>query len=248
MGTRLTSKETVLVATARGRWRRLWRREVPVVHEAAELFTLKRTLATLNPGILLLDVDLPGLGGVADLPALQRLSPSTKIVVLTSTPDDAEAIAALTAGARGYLSGDIAPSLCRKAVRVVERGEICIDHQLASRLLGNLTSLAEGTPDERAAKLHRLDDLSPRQREVARLIGQGASNREIASQLNISEHTVKRHLTAIYRRLDLRDRLSLALFAVGSDRRSGLLSTRPSDQGSSAPRGGGMESWTLLHK
>jgi DNA-binding NarL/FixJ family response regulator len=189
------------------------------LHEVAERSALERSINSLKPAVLLLDLALPGLGGVEGVSAVQRLSPLTSIMLLTSTPNDREGLAALKAGARGYTSSDMDPVLLRKAVTVVLKGEIWVARNVYAPLLEELTSLTERRHKELPPNLDtRLDRLTPREREIAQLIGGGASNKEIAGRLNITEATVKAHLTAIFRKLGLSDRLGLALFVTEYNR------------------------------
>jgi DNA-binding NarL/FixJ family response regulator len=176
-------------------------------------------MANLKPAFLLLDLALPGLGGVEGTPSIQRLSPVTSIILMTSTSNDREGLAALKAGARGYCSLDMDPQLLKKAVSCVVKGEIWVARNVFAPLLEELTSLTERQHKEFPPNLDtRLDRLTPREREIAQLIGGGASNKEIAGRLNITEATVKAHLTAIFRKLGLSDRLGLALFVTEYNR------------------------------
>lgn len=192
------------------------------LYEVAERASLERSMTSLKPAILLLDLALPGLGGVEGTPSIQRLSPLTSIILMTSTSNDREGLAALKAGARGYCSLDMDPQLLKKAVSVVIKGEIWVARNVFAPLLEELTSLTERRHKEFPPNLDtRLDRLTPREREIAQLIGGGASNKEIAGRLNITEATVKAHLTAIFRKLGLSDRLGLALFVTEYNRVAG---------------------------
>lgn len=192
------------------------------LYEVAERASLERSMTSLKPAILLLDLALPGLGGVEGTPSIQRLSPLTSIILMTSTSNDREGLAALKAGARGYCNLDMDPQLLKKAVSVVIKGEIWVARNVFAPLLEELTSLTERRHKEFPPNLDtRLDRLTPREREIAQLIGGGASNKEIAGRLNITEATVKAHLTAIFRKLGLSDRLGLALFVTEYNRVAG---------------------------
>ena len=208
----------IVLASANAGLRRRWKRALQrrsAVHEVATQPGLKRSMSNLRPAVLLLDLGLPHLGGVGDLRAIQRLSPPTKIVLFTGTPDESEGISALQAGARGYCSTDTDLSLIQKAVEMVQKGEIWVRRSLVLHLLEELASLTdrrkEATPARRDARLARL---TPREREIVHLIGAGASNKEISSQLTVSERTVKAHLTAIFRKVGVSDRLRLALYVA----------------------------------
>jgi two-component system, NarL family, nitrate/nitrite response regulator NarL len=206
------------IAGLRGQWSQGLAEKFPV-YEVAERSALEHSMANLKPAALLLDLALPGLGGVDGVPAIQRLSPLTSVMLLTSTPNDREGLAALKSGARAYCSSETDSALLRKAVTVVLKGEIWVARNVYAPLLEELTSLTERRHKEFPPNLDtRLDRLTPREREIAQLIGGGASNKEIAGRLNITEATVKAHLTAIFRKLGLSDRLGLALFVTEYNR------------------------------
>lgn len=206
------------IAGVRSQWSEGLEDKFPL-YEVAERPSLERSMSNLRPAILILDLALPGLGGVEGTPAIQRLSPLTSIILMTSTSNDREGLAALKAGARGYCNLDMDPQLLKKAVSVVIKGEIWVARNVFAPLLEELTSLTERRHKEFPPNLDtRLDRLTPREREIAQLVGGGASNKEIAGRLNITEATVKAHLTAIFRKLGLSDRLGLALFVTEYNR------------------------------
>ncbi|MDQ5857079.1 MAG: response regulator transcription factor [Acidobacteriota bacterium] len=206
------------IAGVRSQWSEGLEDRFPL-YEVAERSSLERSMASLKPSILILDLALPGLGGVEGTPSIQRLSPVTSIILMTSTSNDQEGLAALKAGARGYCNLDMDPQLLKKAVSVVVKGEIWVARNVFAPLLEELTSLTERRHKEFPPNLDtRLDRLTPREREIAQLIGGGASNKEIAGRLDITEATVKAHLTAIFRKLGLSDRLGLALFVTEYNR------------------------------
>lgn len=208
-------KATIVIASAVAETRKRWchrLRETFAICEVAELRALEQVAANLKPGILVLDLTLPGLGRVRGLPRIQGLSPTTKTLVLADNPADGEGICALKAGAKGYYTRTIDSAHLKKAVEAVQKGEIWVQRKLIPGLVAGLISLTEtrrkesnGDPDR------RLGYLTLRQRGVADLIAIGASNKEIASQLNISQRTVKFHLTEMFRNIGVSDRLQLAL-------------------------------------
>ena len=169
-------------------------------------------MSTLRPSVLLLDLALRRLDGLEELPAIQRLSPRTKIVLLTSAPDEKEEVAALKAGAKGYCDRDIAPSLLAKAVGRIQKGEIWIGRRAISNFIEEFASLAHRV--EQAIPPRALGPLTSREREIAQLVGAGARNKEIAGRLRVTEKTVKAHLTTIFRKLNLSSRSQLALFVA----------------------------------
>jgi two-component system NarL family response regulator len=185
-----------------GRWL-----AIPVVTSRP---ALEHAVVSVRPDVLFLDLGLPGLGGVGGLARILRLSPATRVILLTRSPNETQAVFALLAGARGYCHREMSPLLYRKAAAVVLRGEVWIGRRVILRLLERLAALTRrrgrsGQPDP-------FHELAPREIEIAELIGGGASNKEIAARLSITESTVKAHLTSVFRKLGVPDRLRLALF------------------------------------
>ena len=199
------------VAETRKRWSLLLRGTFAVC-EVAELRALEQVAANLKPSILILDLTLLGPGRVRGLEHIQGLSPTTKTLVLADNPGDGEGICALKAGAKGYYTRTIDPTHLRKAVEAVQKGEIWVQRKLIPGLVAGLISLTETRQKGSSGETdRRLKCLTLRQRGVADLIARGASNKEIASQLNVSERTVKAHLTEMFRNTGVSDRLQLAL-------------------------------------
>jgi DNA-binding NarL/FixJ family response regulator len=189
------------------------------VREVAHRQDLERTLLDRSPAVLLLDLALPGVSGASGISVVQRLRTLTKIIVLTATPDEREGIALLKAGARGYCDREIDGPLLEKATELVRRGEIWVGRKLISHLLEELTLLTERQRREAPGTSEdRLKRITPRERQIVELLSGGASNKEIAKRLNVTERTVKAHLTAIFRKLGLSGRLQLALFALDHGR------------------------------
>ena len=214
---RSSAPPLVLLASPSAEVRSRWSEALQgaaVIQEVAERSELEHSMATRQPALVLLDLSLPPLDGVGVVPALQRLSARTKIVLLTSAPNDREGISALRAGARGYCEMETPPFLLKKAVEMVRKGEIWVSRRLIHHLLEELKATTERRLNESTKSDRRLDRLTPRQREIARLVGRGASNKEIATRLDITDKTVKAHLSAIFRKLGRGDRLRLALYVA----------------------------------
>jgi len=208
-------KPILLIASPIARLRKRWRQPLRVafaIHEVTERATLERIMENLKPAILLLDLAFPKVGGVRGVLAIQQLSPRTKIVLLSSTPNVREGLSALKVGIRGYCNRDVDLALLKNAVEIVQKGEIWVRPNLLSHLVEMVTSLTDHKPNT------QLDHLTRREYEIACLVGQAASNKEIANQLNVTEKTVKAHLTTIFRKLRLSGRLQLALFMVEPNR------------------------------
>jgi DNA-binding NarL/FixJ family response regulator len=120
----------------------------------------------------------------------------------------------LEIGARGYCNIDIDPVLLKKAVQVVQKGEIWVGRSVISSLVQKLTARRESLHKHSDTDAFDLSSLTPKEREIARMVGSAASNKQIAVGLGISEATVKSHLTDIFRKLRIIDRLELALFVT----------------------------------
>ena len=133
-----------------------------------------------------------------------------RIVVLSNIPNDDEALAALGAGAQGYCNAYADPDVLKEIAEVTSRGGLWVGETLLARLLGGLSQrfLTERPADDANSPLARL---TAREREIARRITRGESNKEIARGLKIAERTVKAHLTVVFEKLGVRDRLQLAL-------------------------------------
>jgi len=231
-----SARPLVLIASRVAGLRERWREAIQglvATDEVAEWRALERSLANREPRAVLLDLHLPELGGIGGVAVIQRMQPATKIVLLTARPDELECIAALKAGAWGYCDRNIDPPLLVRALDVVQKGEIWVGRKLVSRLLEELTTLAEQQRKNPLAGLDgQLDRLSPREREIAQFLSAGASNKEIAKAVNITERTVKAHLTATFRKLGISGRVQLALVVLNhswparSRRQSDPLRTR----------------------
>lgn len=163
-----------------------------------------------RPGVLLLDLELPGLDGVQALPRLLERSPDTRVIVFTAYDTDERVLGAVRAGARGYLLKGAAADEIARAVRVVHAGGSALEPRVAAKLL---TRVREPRPAGFAV------DLSEREREVLRLVAAGLPNKAIARALSIAERTVKFHVTSILRKLGADNRAQAV--ALGLER--GLL-------------------------
>jgi DNA-binding NarL/FixJ family response regulator len=168
-------------------------------------------VAALKPDVVLMDVRMPVMDGVAATKILSQQANAPKILVLTTFDDTAAAQQALQAGAAGYLLKDTPIDELVQAIHLVHRGYNQLAPGLAQRLF-NQPAATVSSPE--------FEGLTPREQEILRLIGQGGSNREIAQQLYISERTVRNHVTSILSQLGLRDRTQAAIFVNALDRQS----------------------------
>ena len=154
-----------------------------------------------EPDVLLMDIEMPVLDGIAATRAIAAAQPDVAVVVLTSFSDRDQILQALDAGAVGYLLKDAEPDEIAKAVRAAARGEAPLDPRAGRALLS-----ARGAASP-------VDGLSEREREVLRLVARGLPNKLIARELSISEKTVKTHLTNVFRTIGVTDRTQAALWA-----------------------------------
>lgn len=168
----------------------------------------------LSPDIILMDVRMPVMDGVTATQQVRQQLPNCQVLMLTTFDDDEYVFKALAAGASGYLLKDIPAEALAKAVQLAYKGIYQLDPSIAGKLIGTLaTSPLANLSGPAPAAIAQQYDLTEREGEVLRLIAQGATNREIAEELVISEGTVKNHISNILSRLGLRDRTQAAIFA-----------------------------------
>ncbi len=151
-----------------------------------------------------MDLVLPGVDGAEAIAELTARAPELPVLVLTSFGSEDRVIAALRAGARGYLLKDAGPAELARAIRAVARGEGALDPKVTSAVIGAAAS----------GRVARSTSSPGREREVLDLLGAGLTNREISRRLVISEKTVKHHVSAVLRKLGVPDRTQAALVAV----------------------------------
>jgi DNA-binding NarL/FixJ family response regulator len=196
-----------------------------VTHAVEDAFALEQGMTLFKPPVLLLDLALLRSGRIKSISALQRLSLPTKVIVFSANPNDVEAISVLRAGAKGYCSRQIEPGMLKKAVGSVQKGEIWAGRKLIPQLIEELTARAETRQRRFSAELDGwFNLLTYRQRQIAALVSRGARNKEIATKIQMSEKTVKAHLTAIFRKLGVANRIGLALLASEQSRLSATAS------------------------
>lgn len=179
---------------------------IEIVGEAGSGEEAVRQVATLAPDVVLMDLVMPGMGGIEATQRVRQVSPRTQVVVLTSFHDDSYIFPAIKAGALSYILKDAGPEEVAEAVRLVARGEAKIHPRIAARMIHQMRGEGERS-------LNPYTELTDREQEVLRLIAQGRSNAEIAAQLVISEKTVKAHVSNVLGKLHLADRTQAAVFA-----------------------------------
>jgi len=166
----------------------------------------------LAPDVVLMDVRMPVMDGIEATLQIRRKLPGCQVLMLTTFDDEEYVVKSLQAGATGYLLKDIPAADLAQAIRLVRAGIYQLSPSVAGKLVGQL-----GVKSRPAAPSPPEHDLTERELEVLRLIAGGATNREIAEALVVSEGTVKNHVSNILSRLGLRDRIQAALYAYDHD-------------------------------
>jgi two-component system, NarL family, response regulator LiaR len=186
---------------------------IDVVGEAGDGVQALEQAAALSPDVILMDLVMPRLDGVAAMRKLRQRAPRSRVIVLTSFLDDDRLMPALQAGAAGYLLKDVEPAELARAVRTAGSEQAMIDPTVAARLL---RTLSEPGPSIRRGEAGTDPgaSLTPREREVLELIAAGRSNKRIAFELGIAEKTVKTHVGHLMAKLGVSDRTQAALLAV----------------------------------
>ncbi|WP_371502751.1 response regulator transcription factor [Kitasatospora sp. NBC_00374] len=184
------------------------------VGEAADGIQAIRLARELRPDVVLMDVRMPGTDGIEATRQVIRISPQSRVLILTTFDLDEYAFAGLNAGASGFLLKNTRPEELLTAIRSVAAGDAVVSPRITRRLLENLRPhIPDGSSPGRDERLSRL---SAREREVLIHVGCGLSNTEIAATLYLAEATVKSHLGRILQKLELRDRIQAVIFAYES--------------------------------
>jgi DNA-binding NarL/FixJ family response regulator len=182
--------------------------DISIVGEAANGNECIAMMAQLKPDILLLDINMPDKDGLAVLQEINFDSLPTQVIVLTAAEDDRDAVQVMRRGARGIVLKQSASDLLVKSIHRVYGGEIWLDNRITAEVMKAFTK--DSTGGSRRDK----PLLSDRERQVVLLVAQGNRNKEIGTNLFISEQTVKNHLHNIFDKLGVSDRLELALYAI----------------------------------
>jgi DNA-binding NarL/FixJ family response regulator len=185
------------------------RDDLTVVGEASDGEHAVRLAGRTRPDVVLMDVRMPGTDGLQATARLTAAPDAPKVIMLTTFDLDEPVYAALRAGASGFLLKDVRPAELVDAIRVVAGGDALLAPSVTRRLLDRFAATDVRPPDAAG----RLAELTDREREVLGLVAQAASNAEIAARLVVSETTVKTHVSAILRKLGLRDRVQAVVLA-----------------------------------
>jgi DNA-binding NarL/FixJ family response regulator len=187
--------------------------EIEVVGQASTGREAVEGARRLEPDVVLMDVRMPDLDGIAATRQLARVAPGARVLILTTFEQDAYVFGALRAGASGFLLKRTRPEELIAAVHTVAAGDSLLSPSVTRRVIDRMAQ--QPTPE--LADQAKLEELTAREREVLELVARGLSNREIAAQLVVEESTVRSHIRRILHKLDLRDRVQIVIFAYEND-------------------------------
>ncbi len=178
-------------------------------NDGAEAFQKTRDL---KPDLVLMDIHMPGTGGIDAIRQITDAFPSIKVVVLTVSEEDKDLFESIKSGAHGYLLKNVSPETLFETLHGVFRGEAAISRKTAAKILNEFAVQTRKAPSEPLE-----EKLSPREEDVLKLLGNGLTNKEIGNTLGIAENTVKNHLKNILGKLHLENRVQAATFALRKD-------------------------------
>lgn len=181
--------------------------DIEVVGEAADGLDGVKQARQLQPDVVLLDLDMPGVSGRDAVQTMVRELPQTRVLMLTVSEDAEDLLHTLRAGAAGYLLKNIDAEYFVDAIRRAATGESVVSPEMTGKLVAGLKRPAEAAPPEK-------NGLSAREREILTVLARGASNKEIAREFDLAESTVKIHVQNILRKLGLNSRVQAAVYAV----------------------------------
>ncbi len=182
--------------------------DISVIGEAVDGKQALELVRELKPDVVLMDLVMPHMDGIAATQQVRALGLSTKVIALTSFSEDDKVFPAIQAGAASYLLKDVSPDDLAEAIRAVHHGEARLHPDITRKLMEQVSMVRDKSQDSSVEKL------TDRELEVIRLVALGRSNRELAQELFISEKTVKTHISNILSKLNLEHRTQLAIYAI----------------------------------
>lgn len=182
--------------------------DIVVAGEAGDGLAAVEMARQLEPDVILMDLVMPRLDGIAATRRIKSLRDDVKVIALTSFTEDEKVFPAIQAGASSYLLKDVSPDALVEAIRAVYRGEARLHPDITRKLMKQVASASGYTRQAHG------DELTERELQVVRLVAQGYSNHDIATELVISEKTVKTHISNILGKVHLEDRTQLAIYAI----------------------------------
>ncbi|MGH3005834.1 MAG: response regulator [Gaiellaceae bacterium] len=201
--------------------------EIEIVGEASTGREAVERARRLAPDVVLMDVRMPDLDGIGATRELTRAAPRARVLILTTFEQDDYVFGALRAGASGFLLKRTRPEELIAAVHTIGAGDSLLSPSITRRVVDRMAQ----QPMPELAAHAKLDELTPREREVLELIARGLSNREIATELFVEESTVRTHVKRIQMKLQLRDRVQIVIFAyeTGVNRPAPAAGRRPGE-------------------
>ncbi len=185
--------------------------DIEVVADAESAEDIVELVWQTRPDVLLLDIRMPQGSGLDAVPAVLKISPNTHVLVLTACDEKEEHVRAFRLGAKGVILKDSARQTLMQAIRTVCQGEVWMDPRMSGALAEELSHIGtEGDP----ISTRQENGLTERELEIVRLVASGYKNKEVGATLAISERTVKTHLTNIFQKLGVRDRVGLVMYAL----------------------------------
>jgi DNA-binding NarL/FixJ family response regulator len=188
--------------------------DIEVVGQAADGLEAVRLARDLRPDVVLMDLVMPNLDGVAAIEQIRSNLPDTHVLILTTYADDEYIMAGIQAGARGYLLKDALPDELVRAIRVVAGGGSLLQPVVAAKVLGRLTALMSGEGGSARPSAPSIPLLTDREQEILTLLASGARNRDISEVLFISERTVKVHVANLMDKLEAKTRTEAVARAI----------------------------------
>jgi DNA-binding NarL/FixJ family response regulator len=185
---------------------------IEVVGEAGDGRVARQRVRELSPDVVLMDIRMPNLDGISATREILATRPEAKVVILTTFEEDDYIFGALSAGASGFLLKRTSPEQLIGALHAVAAGDSLLSPSVTRRVIERMAR--QPAPDTSSSE--RLDELTPRERDVLELVARGLSNNEIAAELVVEESTVKTHVKRILMKLHLRDRVQAVIFAYES--------------------------------
>ncbi|MFN8543286.1 MAG: response regulator transcription factor [Candidatus Binatia bacterium] len=185
--------------------------DIEVVADAESAEDVVELVWQKRPDVLLLDIRMPQGNGLDAIPAILKINPGTQVLVLTACDEKEEHVRAFKLGAKGVILKDSARQTLMQAIRTVCRGEMWMDPRMSGVLVEELSRMGS---DGDGGSARNESGLTDRELEIVRLVASGYKNKEVGATLSISERTVKTHLTNIFQKLGVRDRVGLVMFAL----------------------------------
>jgi DNA-binding NarL/FixJ family response regulator len=182
--------------------------DIKIVGEARDGIEAEQLAESLRPDVILMDINMPGLDGMAATRRILKTRPDAAIIILTMFREDEHVFQAIRAGAHGYVLKDADSNEVMKAVRAVAAGESVLDTAMTAKVFNQFKVMSELTEKTNA------EGLTERELEILSLIAQGSSNREIGDRLFLSEKTIKNYITSIFQKLQTNDRTQAAVYAI----------------------------------